>query len=418
MNDLFPICRSITGKGVRDSLGIINDFVNINIGEIPTGTKCYGWEVPKEWNIRDAYIANEYGDRIVDFKKNNLHLMGYSTPVNKVMTLDELHDHLLVSDPLEYRTSYYKENWGFSISEEQFRKICSTHDIGPKNKFKVVIDSTLTDGSLTYADKVLKGYSDKEYVFSTYCCHPSMGNDNLSGMIVWTLLLKYIESRKGMLSNNYRFVIAPETIGAIAYMSQHEKQIKKLSGGYTICSVGGQDPVSYKRTFKYFSYIDRISDRSLADLGYEDYKYYHYDGVGADERQFSSPGFRIPVGSIFKGECTEPTYKDIYHTSADNLNYISLDSIQETLGIYIKIVDNLEKDGSYIVREPHCEPMFSKYGLYDLDSESMACLRWLMFYSDGQHSLLEIAEKKNLEISRLYEFAQTLCEKGLLRKSE
>jgi aminopeptidase-like protein len=261
LSELFPICRSITGNGVRESLAILNRKMKLNIQEIPSGTKVFDWTIPKEWNIRDAYIADPNGKRIVDFKKNNLHVMSYSTPVKLNLSFDQLQPHLYtlpnLPEAVPYRTSYFKEDWAFCLTQHQFDQI--NRDFN----YEVFIDADLKDGSLTLADTKLSGSSNKKYLISTYCCHPSMANDNLSGLIVASLLYQKLEKKE--LRHNYLFVILPETIGAITYLSQHRDEMRDIDGGFVITTCGGPGAYGHKETYLGNHAIDRAIRLAFRD---------------------------------------------------------------------------------------------------------------------------------------------------------
>ena len=281
LKELFPICRSITGNGVRQTLSILKRVTDFNIKEIPSGTKCYDWTIPNEWNIIDAYVEDSSGKKIIDFKNNNLHLVSYSQPVDKTMSYPELikHLHTLPDLPnaIPYRTSYYNENWGFCLSHKNFQKL------DKNEQYHVIIDSTLEPGNLTYGDYVIKGSSDKEFLFSTYCCHPSLGNDNLSGPVLWSLLLRSLKKQKPRYS--YRFIIVPETIGAIAYLSQNETKMKQIIGGFILTCVAGPNNFGYKSSYLGNNLIDKVVDSTFNDLGLS-YIKHPFDINGSDENTF------------------------------------------------------------------------------------------------------------------------------------
>ena len=430
LKKLFPICRSITGESVRETLSILKGIVDFNINEIPSGTCCYDWEIPDEWNIYDAYIKDEYGNKIIDFKKNNLHVVNYSTSINETISFSKLKDHLHTTPDLPsaipYRTTYYKKTWGFCISHEQFLALDKNQN------YHVYIDSTLKPGSLTYGEGLINGNSGQEFLISTYCCHPSLANDNLSGIVLWALLFRQLRSMK--TRHSYRFIIAPETIGAIAYLFKNKEAMKKITGGFVLTTVAGPGKFGYKQTFDGKHLIDKIVDRTFKELNL-DYISYPFNITGSDERQYSAPYFRIPLGTITKDKYQEYEY---YHTSLDNLNFIGPDYLVETLNIYLKVIEKLEKNHIYNSLNPYCEPMLSKRGLYPsiggqikpsksrdnnynishdkiITDEDMHAYIWLMFYSDGETSLLDISEKIDLPLERLFELAQNLQEKGLLK---
>ena len=419
---LFPICRSITGNGVRETFRRLNEVVTFDIKEIPSGTVCYDWTVPDEWNIKDAYILDAQGRKVISFKDNNLHVVSYSVPVNEKMHFSELKEHLHYLPALEkaipYRTSYYKRAWGFCLTYEQYQQLDTN------SEYQVVIDSSLTQGSLTYGEKILQGSSGKEYIISTYSCHPSLANDNLSGVVLWTLLLRELSKRR--LRHSYRFVIIPETIGAIAYLKHNEAAMLRSAGGFVITTVAGPGRFGYKHSFLPDHQIDRVVHQTFKELGQEYIPYPFHIG-GSDERQFSSPYFRIPVGTICKDKYYEYDY---YHTSADDLKFVSGKDLDRTLQLYLSAIELLEMDGSYQSLHPYCEPMLGQRGLYPqlggslkqkvaqepLQADQVNIILRLMFYSDGAHSLLDIAQKTGLRMRDLYQTAQLLQEHGLLKE--
>lgn len=433
LKELFPICRSLTGDGVRETLARLREVVDFDVHEVPSGTRCYDWEVPLEWNIKNAFILDEDGNVVIDFKNNNLHVVNYSIPIDQVITFKQLDEHLHsmpeLPDAIPYRTSYYNKNWGFCLSERQRRSL------DRNKKYHVKIDSTLAEGSLSYGEGVIRGKRNKEYLISSYCCHPSMANDSLSGIILWTLLLRDLKD-KGTV-NNYRFVIAPETIGTIAYLSRNEALMKNVSGGFVITTVGGPGDFGYKETFKSNSLIDRVAMRTFAEEGITPIVY-PFDINGSDEARYSSPFFRIPVGTISKDKYYEYDY---YHTSLDSLDFVKAEALVESLALYTLVIQKLELDSKYISLHPYCEPMLGKRGLYPtiggqihqkvpkahesrvysisskegITGRDLDAIKWLMFYSDGDHSLMDIAELSGLNIACLGKAASILTEHKLLR---
>ena len=454
---LFPISRSITGNGVRKSLDILKQIVEFDIAEIPSGTKCYDWTVPDEWNIKDAFVEDESRNRIIDFQKSNLHVMNYSIPIDKWVSYEELESHLHtlpnMPDAIPYRTSYYKRDWGFCLTHNDFCKLKKD------KKFHVVIDSSLKSGSLTYGECNLKGKSEKEFIFSSYCCHPSLANDNVSGMILWILLLKILKTSN--LNHSYRFVLVPETIGAIAYLAKNEKNMKQVKGGYILTCVGGPSKFSYKPTFLENSFVDNVVDESFKESNI-DYTKYAFDVNGSDESQYSAPFFRIPIGTI----CKDKYYEfDYYHTSLDNLNFIKPKNIIDVLEIYLLVISKLEKmpvelinneNKNFVKTEkeskrqtiksmnPYCAPMLSKRGLYPtiggqieqkaIDfkknhrsrnygniseqkkhlGEEIDAISWIMFYADDMTTIKEISKKSGLSQELLQKASKILVTSGLI----
>lgn len=432
---LFPIGRSLTGEGVRKTLDHLRSVSPFDIKEVPSGTRCYDWEVPQEWTLRDAYVATLDGRRVVDSQRSNLHVVGYSVPIDAEMSFDELdpHLHTLPAEPkaIPYRTSYYQPNWGFCLTHESYQQL------DRRARYRVVIDSTLRPGSLTYGEARLQGASGREFLISTYCCHPSMANDNLSGMVLWSLLLR--ELRGQPTWHTYRFVIVPETIGALAYLHRNESAMRRIEAALVVATVAGPGPLGYKQSFLGTHLIDRAIRRSFAELGVEPLTY-PFDVNGSDERQFSSPYFRIPSATICKDKYHEYRY---YHTSLDDLSFARPEYLVETLRLYLLTIENLEADRAYRSVVLHGEPMLGKRGLYPLTGGSIRqkaavpeearegpdalpagsdtvrgdeldAIRWLMFWGDGQTTLFEIGERTGLPVGQLVETAGRLVQHGLL----
>ena len=437
--ELFPICRSITGDGVRQTLGRLNEIVEFDIKEIPSHTVCYDWVVPEEWNISGAYIQDSEGNKVVDFAGNNLHLVSYSIPVDKTMSFNELdgHLHYLPNMPnaIPYRTSYYDREWGFCLTYDQYRQLDRDAE------YRVVIDSKLSDGSLTYGEGLIEGDSGEEYLVSTYCCHPSLANDNLSGPILWALLLRELKSMD--TRNSYRFVIVPETIGAIAYLAQNEEVMKRITGAFIPTSVAGPGEFGYKQSFLENHLVDRVVRRTFEELNLP-YIEYPFDINGSDEAHYSAPYFRIPVGTICKSKYYEYDY---YHTSLDNLEFVSAENLVETFKLYLLAIEKLEINFTYQSLNPYSEAMFGKRGLYpkvgghikqsavsrdiphsereyriltdkSIYGNELDAMRWLMFYSDGDTPILDIAERTKIPMRQLYETAVKLEEYGLLENQK
>lgn len=410
--DMYPICRSITGNGLRETLGKISRIVPLELHEIRSGTKVLDWEIPKEWNIRDAYIKNSAGEKIVDFQKLNLHVLNYSTPVNERITLAELkhHLHTIPDKPglIPYRTSYYKENWGFCMSHNQFTSL-------KEDTYEVFVDSELSNGSLTYGEFFVKGKTDAEVLISTHVCHPSLCNDNLSGIAVCSRLAKIVADLAPHYS--YRFLFIPGTIGAIAWLSENEKKIKNVKYGLVTSLLGIDSIFTYKRSRQSVARIDKIAEYVLS--GIPNSHVTNFIPYGYDERQFCSPGFNMPVGNLTRvpfGEYPE------YHTSADNLDLISPKALEDSLKTFLKIIQHIEADRYYINQFPKGEPQLGKRGLYDAigghnDSKALQlAFLWVLNYSDGAHSLTDIAILSKIEIDIIVEAATLLFSKGLLKE--
>ena len=339
MTELFPICRSITGDGVRKTDDILSQHIPLEIHEVPTGTKVFDWLVPKEWNINDAYIIDPNGEKIIDFKKSNLHIMSYSVPINEKMTLKELTPHLYTipekPDVIPYRISYYKENWGFCLTHNQFLNL-------EEGEYQVVIDSSLKDGSLTYAECFLPGETDHEILVSCYTCHPSLCNDNISGVVLSTLLAKEI-SKINSKKYSYRFLFVPETIGAITWLSLNESKLSNIKHGLVATCVGDAGNSTYKKTRNGNLYIDRVVTNVLKNSG-DDYKIIDYFPPGSDERQYGSPGINLPVGSLMK-----TPYGDFpqYHTSADNLDFVKPEGLSDSFSKYMNTFYIIKNEFDY-----------------------------------------------------------------------
>lgn len=413
INRLYPICRSITGNGVRETLRIIKEFTPIEIHEVPTGTKVFDWIVPREWNINDAYVKNSKGEKIIDFKKSNLHVLGYSVPIKKNMRLDELKNHLftLPDHPnwIPYLTSYYQENWGFCITHKQYEQLTD-------DTYEVVIDSSLENGSLTYGEFYIKGRKKEEILFSCYVCHPSMCNDNLSGVALLTFLAKNLMEMETEYS--YRFLFIPETIGAITWLCLNENNIATIKYGLVATCVGDRGNSTYKKTRKGDSIIDKVSEKVLIESG-EIYEIIDFFPSGSDERQFSSPSFNLEVGSLVR-----TIYNKFaeYHTSADNLDFVDPKSLENSLRKYLDIIFILENNHTYKNLNPKCEPQLGRRGLYEMIGSQKGArldelaILWVLNLSDGNHSLLDIAIRSKMNFIQIKNAADALFSKKLLEK--
>ena len=399
---LYPICRSITGNGVRQTLAVIQEYIQLQIHEVPSGTKVFDWIVPKEWNIHDAYIKDSSGRKIVDFQKSNLHVVNYSVPVKRELTLQELKNHLhtLPEQPglIPYRTTYYNETWGFSLPHSGFEAMRD-------ETYEVCIDSSLTDGHLTYGEFFIPGATDKEVLFSCHICHPSLCNDNLSGISVITHLAQMLQKMK--LRYSYRFLFIPATIGSITWLALNKDATAKIRHGLVAANLGDSGHLTYKKSRRGDAEIDRVTKVVLRDSG-KPYTIKEFFPYGYDERQFCSPGFNLPVGSIMRtphGEYPE------YHTSADNLDFIAPKNLDESLRLYISVLFGLENNDTYINQYSKCEPQLGKRGLYqaiggsyDGKSRQLAML-WILNLSDGNNTLLDISEKSNIGFDVIRETA-------------
>jgi aminopeptidase-like protein len=413
ITELYPLCRSITGNGVRGTLGIIKNHIPLDVHEVPTGTQVFDWTVPKEWNIRDAYIKNSTGERVVDFQRSNLHIMSYSIPVRKMMYLKELQKHLFTlheyPDWIPYRTSYYKENWGFCLSHNQFLQL-------EDDAYEVCIDASLEDGHLTYGEYYLRGEQADEVLMSCHICHPSLCNDNLSGIALLTFLAKYLGSLS--LRYSYRFLFIPGTIGSITWLCLNERRVTKIKHGIVVACMGDPGKSTYKKSRQGDTEIDRAVAHVLRHSGQE-YEIMDFSPYGYDERQFGSPGFNLPIGCLMRtpyGRFPE------YHTSADNLTFVQHEHLADSFSKALSVLDLLENNKVYINQNPKCEPRLGKRGLYrpiggqtDGDQGELAML-WVLNLSDGYHTLLDIADRCGLPFDTIKNAADALLTHDLLKE--
>jgi aminopeptidase-like protein/spore coat polysaccharide biosynthesis protein SpsF (cytidylyltransferase family) len=415
---LFPLCRSITGEPNRESLKILQEIIPLTICEVPTGSTVYDWTIPYEWTIRGAWIADAHGNHMIDFKDSNLHVVSYSEPVNRIMSWSELqahiHTHPDLPNAIPYRTSYYKRDWGFCVTHDQFTKL--KNHTGP---LSVVIDSDLKPGSLSYGEYLIAGRSSQEILISCYICHPSMANDSLSGVLLTAFLARHL----ARLKNNhwsYRIIFVPETIGAIAYCARNEAAMKKIELGFVVTTVGGPGKFGYKQSFDSSHPINAMIEEVFNEIGAE-FITYPFDVHGSDERQYSSQGFRINVATVCRDRYYEYPY---YHSSLDNLNFVTAKQISETLAIYIQIVSKLEGRLIYRNKIPHCEAMLSRHDLYpatggaqrpELGGRSeLDLILWLLFFCDGSVDLESIADKLCVSSEILKKVADRLVKKNIL----
>lgn len=410
----YPICRSITGNGLREQLRRIAGIIPLEMREIATGTPVFDWTVPREWNIRDAYVKDKSGRRVVDFHAHNLHVLGYSVPIHGKMSLAELREHCFTlpekPDWIPYRTSYYKENWGFCLTQRQF-------DALEDGEYEVCIDSTLEDGSLTYGECVLPGQSDDEVLISAHSCHPSLANDNLSGIAVAALLARAIQQTDHRYT--YRFLFAPGTIGAIAWLALNESKVPRIRAGLVLACLGDSGESTYKKSRSGAAEIDRIARHVLAQSG-QPFSVLDFTPYGYDERQYGSPGFDLPVGCLMR---TPPGKYAEYHTSSDNLDLVQPESLADSFMKLLRIFEIHEGNRSYLNLNPKCEPQLGRRGLYaaiggrtDAKLAEMALL-WVLNYSDGAHSLLDIAESAGYAFEHIRQAADRLLDSGLIEET-
>lgn len=410
---LYPICRSITGPGVRETLAILSEIHPIEVSAVPSGTKVLDWEVPGEWSISDAWVANDQGERVVDFREHNLHVVNYSVPVRKRLSLAELRPHLFSlpdrPDWIPYRTTYYERNWGFCLSHKELEAL-------PEGDYEVCIDSKLEPGVLNYGEIVLPGESSKEILISAHVCHPSLCNDNLSGLVVSVHLARALAARPKR-RRTVRFLYAPGTIGAITWLARNRDAKARVEHGLTLTCLGDHHPFTYKRTLNGNAPIDRAVTHVLETCGLP-HRVIDYFPYGYDERQFNSPGFTIPVGSLMRGQ--HGKFPE-YHTSADNLSFVSVDRLRESYEILEQVISVLEGDAVYRNLEPYGEPQLGRRGLYravggtGIPDLQMALL-WVLALSDGSRSLLDVAGRSGLEFSKIRRAATLLEEHQLLEE--
>lgn len=413
ITELYPICRSITGNGVRETLRILKNHIPLTVHEVPSGTQVFDWTVPKEWNIRDAYIKNSRGEKIIDFNKNNLHVLNYSMPVKKKVSLEELKEHLFTlpdyPDWIPYRTSYYQENWGFCISHNQFVRLDDT-------EYEVFIDTSLENGHLTYGEYFIKGEEADEILVSCHICHPSLCNDNLSGIAIATLLAKHLTQKP--LRYSYRFLFIPGTIGSITWLCLNENKVAKIKHGLVAACLGDPGKFTYKKSRQGNAEIDRTVINALRNSG-KDYEIIDFIPFGYDERQYCSPGFNLPVGCLMR--TPHGRYPE-YHTSADNLEFVRPEYLADSFSMYLSVINVLENNRKYLNLNPKCEPQLGKRGLYqsigghhDKKLRELSML-WLLNMSDGKNTLLDIAERSSLDFDLIKEAADILFEHHLLNK--
>lgn len=410
IQELYPICRSITGDGLRETLRRIGARIPLALHEVPSGTRVFDWVVPKEWNIRDAWIKNDRGERVIDFRRSNLHVLNYSVPVRATMTLAELRSRLFTlpgqPDWIPYRTSYYEETWGFCLSQRQL-------DAMPDGNYEVVIDSTLEAGHLTYGECLLRGATRDEVLIFTHVCHPSLCNDNLSGAALAVALVQSLANLPRRYS--YRFVFAPATIGSIAWLSRNESRLSRIKHGLVLACLGDPGKFTYKKSRHGDAEIDRAAQHVLRHAG--DHAILEFSPWGYDERQFGSPGINLPMGRLTRSP--NGGYPE-YHTSADNLELVRPEALGDSLVRCLQIFDVLESNACYRNTSPKGEPQLGRRGLYrkmggfqDIPERQWALL-WLLNLATGERDLLDIAERSGLEFSLVRKAAEDLLRSGLL----
>jgi aminopeptidase-like protein len=413
---LWPILRSITGEGVRETLAILSELAPLQRIEVASATKVFDWTVPPEWVVNEAHVLTPSGERILDVHENNLHLLNYSAPFRGTLTRAQLDEHLhsLPGQPLAipYVTSYYERRWGFCISQRQREELA-------EGDYKVVIDTEHVQGSLSIGEAVLPGHGEGEVLISTYTCHPSLANNELSGPLVAAFLYRRL-SRWPSRRLTYRFVFAPETIGAIAYLSLRGKHLlKALLAGYVVTCVGTGDRFTLKRSRRGDTLADRAALHVLSQLP-ERPRVLDFFPTGSDERQYCSPGFNLPVASVMRS--MYGSYPE-YHTSLDNRELISIPALRESINVYERILRVLDANGRYVSRAPMCEPQLGARGLYGTlgtrkNTDSTDALLWVLNYADGEHDLLEVAEMSGITFAQLVQAAAACQEAGLVSQPQ
>ncbi|WP_435011862.1 DUF4910 domain-containing protein (plasmid) [Tundrisphaera lichenicola] len=380
ITQLYPICRSLTGDGVRRTLGRIGELIPLELHEVPTGTRVFDWAVPKEWNIRDAYVKDETGRRVIDFRESNLHVVSYSVPIRARMTLADLRPHLHTipehPDWIPHRASYYQENWGFCLSHRRLEEL-------EEGEYEICIDSSLEDGHLTYGECYLPGEQGDEFLISCHTCHPSLCNDNLSGIGVATFLARHLLRKR--LRYSFRFIFIPATIGSITWLSRNEGRVASIKHGLVLTCLGDPGDPTYKKSRRGDTEIDRAFQHVLGRSGrpHEVVDFYPF---GYDERQYCSPGFNMPVGVLSR---TRHGRFPEYHTSADDLEFVQALSLGDSLSWCLEAIAVLEGNRTYLNTNPKCEPQLGRRGLYRISGgPGELSMLWVLNLSDGAHSLL------------------------------
>lgn len=417
---LFPLCRSLTGEANRQTLRDLKSVAPVTIHEVPTGKAVYDWVIPDEWNIRDAWIADSAGRRVVHFRSSNLHVVSYSEPVNLRLDWEQLeprlHVHPDLPDAIPYRTTYYRRDWGFCLTRAQYAELEKAR--GP---FDVVIDADLKPGSLTYGEVLLPGKSPKEILISCYICHPSMANDSLSGVIIAAFLARHLATR-AELNYSYRIAFVPETLGAIAYCAENEQAMKNIDIGLVITTVGGPGKFGYKQSWDIRHPLNLMVEDVFREAG-EEFVTYPFDIHGSDERQYSSQGLRINCTTISKDRYYE--YPE-YHSSLDNLDFVTAENLEKSLSLYVRLIDKLESRRIFRSLVPNGEAMLSKRNLYPASGGAQRPLQggrseldlilWILFLSDGRQSTEDIARTLGVPAGEVDRISLNLVEKGTLAR--
>jgi aminopeptidase-like protein len=409
--DLYPLCRSITGDGLRETLRRLGKHMPLTVHEVPSGTPVLDWTVPNEWNITDAWIKDASGARIVDFKRSNLHVLNYSVPVHRTVSLAELKTHCFSlpdhEDWVPYRTSYYAEAWGFCLPHRQLAAL-------PDGDYEICIDSVLAPGHLSYGELYLPGDIEDEILVSTHSCHPSLCNDNLSGIAVATFLARELQARRHR--HSYRFLFIPGTVGSITWLARNESVVPKIRHGLVLAGVGDGGALHYKRSRRGNAEIDRAAAHVLGHrapgAGLMDFAPYGYD-----ERQYCSPGYDLPVGCLSRTPYAQ--YPE-YHTSADNLQFVRPESLADSLAACVALFSVLDENATYVTTNPKGEPQLGRRGLYEAiggksdTRESEMAMLWLLNMSDGRNSLLDVAVRSGLSFDTVRRTAEVLAAHDLL----
>ena len=414
MRRLFPLCRSLTGTGVRATFEVLQEYIPLTTSEVPSGTRVFDWTVPDEWNIRDAYVAAPDGTRVIDYRCSNLHVVSYSEPVRTRLSLEELRPRLHTlpdrPDVVPYRTSYYERGWGFCLSHRQLLEL-------EPGEYEVVIDATLGPGHLTYAELWLEGQIEDEILISTYVCHPSLANDNLSGIVTATMLAQQLAAQPRR--HSFRFLFAPGTIGPLCWLQGNRERLEKIRHGLTIACIGDDGPFTYKRSRRGDAAIDRAAEVALRDLGSR-FQLVEFEPWGGDERQFCSPGFDLPVGALAR---TAHAAHALNHTSEDGLDQVRPASLQASVCACLAIIEALETNRTYVNLSPYGEPQLGRRGLYRAAGGAVArpederALLWVLNLSDGSQTLLDIAARSGIPYAAVRRAARRLEEVGLLGDS-
>lgn len=410
MRELFPIPRSLTGDGVRSTLAVIGRDLPLDIVELPTGTRVFDWTLPREWNVRAAWVEGPDGRRIIDVADSPLHLLGYSVPVDTVVDREELLEHIYTDprDPhvVPYRTSYWSERWGFCTTQRQADSL-------PEGSYHVVVDATLDDGHVTYGEVSLEGEHDDVFLLSTTICHPALANDNLSGIVLLAGLARILAEQR--LRHSFRLLWSPGTIGPLCWLHTNPEAIPHVKHGFAVSCVGDPGPLTYKRSRQGTTKIDAAAEAVLAE--YAGAHVRDWSPYGGDERQFCSPGFDLPFGAFSR---TPADAFPQYHSSADDLELVRPEALGGSLHVALAVIDLVERNGTYVNTSPFGEPQLGRRGLYRSiggGSSEEAAILWVLSLSDGAASLLDIATRASMPFDVVRGAADALLDAGLLESS-